>query len=240
LKFKLLKDVRDNIQIRYKLEKMSAQDQVVSSNTPSTDSTSTSTTSTTSNRNPTYRMVALAHRSPIDIFNSHFGMYPFGMFSSPFFGPHFGSHFGNHQLAIEPHFDQSTPMMSILDDLTKGMSGFSDVKSTKFEAKDGEYVCTLDVSEDMIKDMKISEEDGMITICGNHTVEQDDSKDGVTRKSKSKSSFSQTLSLPRDAVKDTASAKYLNSKLELHVKRRATGRNVDIEHSMQSTEQIQQ
>lgn len=213
---------------------MSVQEQVVSSNTQSTDSPTNTTVSTTTPSNTAPKQTSqriTRFMEPMDIFHTHFDPWytsPFGSLFGSQFRSYFESPFGSYH---------NTPYSgSMFHAMTNSMSSLrddiSELSSTGFVEKDGEYVCALNIPEDMIKFVKVSERDGRIMISAERVVEHDDSEEGLTKKNHSTSSFQQILRLPRDAVRDSATAKYSSSKLEIHVKRE-TGRSVEVEHMNQ-------
>lgn len=86
-----------------------------------------------------------------------------------------------------------------------------------FVEKDGNFEYEIPISHEMIENLKINEKNRMIYLnATKHTKEnKKDEKNDYTYKSSSYSSWSQTLTLPKDAVENTTVASYQDGKLKL-------------------------
>lgn len=90
-----------------------------------------------------------------------------------------------------------------------------------FIEKSNEFVCEFEIPRDMIETIKITEKDDKISISGNHIIERDESSNGTINKSRSVSSFNHVLNIPTNGVKNSAIAKYVDGKLEIHIQKQA-------------------
>jgi HSP20 family molecular chaperone IbpA len=121
--------------------------------------------------------------------------------------------FNKHELFLTPLF-APLPLMS-----PYRLSTDNSFKSNEFIERNGEYVCEIDISKNIIDFVKIKEKNGGIHISAEMKMISDNSdpKSGVVSKSSSVQSFSKYIQLPFDATKNTAVAKYANGKLIITV-----------------------
>jgi|SRR5690606_14716880 len=87
--------------------------------------------------------------------------------------------------------------------------------------KEGSY--ELEVSAPGFKkdEIKVSAENGMLTISGEASTEDKEEKEGYTRKEFSKSSFSRSFSLPENIMEDEIKAKFSDGLLHISLKKSA-------------------
>src|SRR5579872_371706 len=124
--------------------------------------------------------------------------------------------FNNYDFFLNPSLTSFTPLVS-----PYGLSTIDSFKSNDFVERDGEYVCEVDISKNMIDFVKIKEKNGGIHISAEIKMTTDNSNpdNGFISKSSSVQSFSRYIQIPSDTIKNTAVAKYANGKLIITVKK---------------------
>lgn len=140
---------------------------------------------------------------------------------------HMMKNFWNNGLIFNDSNDMNFNDMNF-NDINFNDINFNDY--TDFSVVNGEYICNIDIPIEMIHDIKIIEKNGLLSISAEHTTEntsentktpptnKTSDKNDVLTFSKSYSSYHRILTIPIDGVKDSAIAKYINGKLEIHVK----------------------